>query len=75
MEMPVSSDLPDQAQTAELHASAGKFSVDLQVRMTSAGLLAVGGLVGLTLLGVAAVVWTATSIRRKHPFAAPLGRR
>jgi tetrahydromethanopterin S-methyltransferase subunit C len=43
--------------------------------MTPAGLLAVGGMVSGILLSVAALVWTATSVRRHHPIANAWRRR
>lgn len=43
--------------------------------MTPAGLLAVGGMVSGILLSVAALVWTATSVRRRHPIASAWRRR
>lgn len=63
---------PGELQTAEFEARLGSFSTRLNLRMTPNGLLAVGGLVGCILLSVAAVVWTATSVRRKHPLLTSL---
>lgn len=76
MDMPVDTKPASQEpQTAELHADVGKASVDVKARMTPDGLLAVGGLVTGILLSVAAVVWVATSVRRRHPIGWALGRR
>lgn len=64
-----------EPQTVALDAKAGAFSAHVDLRMTPTGLLAVGGLVSSILLSVAALVWTATSVRRKHPLSAALGRK
>lgn len=63
-----------EAQTVDMDVSAGRFSAHLKVRATPAGLLAVGGMVGCILLSVTALVWAATSVKRKHPIATALGR-
>jgi len=71
------SDEPAQArnlQTAEIDLRLGSFSTQAKVRVTPGGLLAIGGLVGCILLSTAVLVWTATSVRRKHPLAAALQR-
>lgn len=53
---------------------AGPVSLKLEVRVTPAGLLAIGGLVSGILLSTAVLVWTATAVPRRHPIAARLGR-
>lgn len=65
----------DRTQTAELDAGVGNSKAHVKVQMTPTGLLAIGGLVGCILLAVSTVVWTATSVKRKHPIASALGRR
>lgn len=62
-------------QTADLDARLGSASLHLQLRMTPTGLLAVGGLVSSILLSVTALVWAATSVKRRHPLATALRRR
>ena len=56
-------------QTAEVAVRAGSFSAQ-RVDVTPAGLLAIGGLVGCILLSTAALVWTATSGRRRRSLPA-----
>jgi len=63
-----------QTQTAEISLCLGRFSGQARVQATPAGLLAVGGLVACILLSTAVVVWTATSVKRKHPIARAIGR-
>ncbi|CAN7518300.1 hypothetical protein [Rhizobacter sp. LjRoot28] len=73
---PTSSHAPALApQAAELDARLGSASLHVRVHMTPAGLLAVGGMVSGILLSVAALVWTATSVRRRHPIASAWRRR
>ena len=64
-----------EPQTAELDADIGSASVKLKARMTPSGLIAAGALASGVLLSVAALVWAATTVKRRHPFAAALGRR
>lgn len=72
--------MSDRLQPANLasHASvslrAGGFEFEAKVDVTTTGLLAIGGLVGSILLSTAVLVWTATSVRRRHPIAAALAR-
>ena len=61
-------------QTAEIDLRLGSFSAQAKVRVTPGGLLAIGGLVGCILLSTAVLVWSATSVRRKHPLATALQR-
>lgn len=51
-------------QLADLDARLGHASLQLRLRMTPSGLLAVGGLVGTILLSVTALVWAATAVPR-----------
>lgn len=62
-------------QTAELDAQLGSASLHLRGHMTPAGLLAVGGLVSGILLSATALVWAATSAKRRHPIASAWRRR
>jgi hypothetical protein len=63
------------AQTAKLEIAAGPLRVKARLTVTPAGLLAIGGLVSGILLSTAVLVWTATSVARRHPVASrlPLG--
>jgi len=61
-------------QTAEIDVHLGNFSAQAKVRVTPGGLIAIGGLVGCILLSTAVLVWSATSVRRKHPLATALQR-
>jgi len=61
-------------QHARLDLQAGPVSLKLEVRVTPAGLLAIGGLVSGILLSTAVLVWSATSVPRRHPIAARWGR-
>lgn len=63
---------PASSEAAALELRAGAFELTVRVTMTPAGLLAVGGLVSSILLSTAALVWTATSTRRRHPIAGAL---
>jgi hypothetical protein len=62
-------------QVARLRLRAGPMSLGLTVRMTPAGLLALGGLVSGILLSTTALVWAATATPRRHPLASALLRR
>ena len=46
-----------------------------KVQISTAGLVAVGGLVSSILLSTAALVWVSTTPVRRHPLATRLGRR
>ena len=59
-----------ELQTAELDFKAGPVSLQARVRVTPMGLAAIGGLVSSILLSSAVIVWTATSVARRHPIAA-----
>ena len=65
---------PTPDQNARLDLRAGPVSLKLEVRVTPAGLLAIGGLVSGILLSTAVLVWSATAVPRRHPIAARLGR-
>lgn len=67
---------PDrEAQVAQLTLAAGKARLKVRVRVTPAGVLAIGGLVSSILLSTAALVWVSTSVTRRHAIAARLPRR
>jgi len=65
---------PAADQHARLDLQAGPVSMTLEVRVSPAGLLAIGGLVSGVLLSTAVLVWSATSAPRRHPIAWRLGR-
>lgn len=48
-----------QPQSARVNAALGSFHLELEARMSPAGLLAIGGMVGMMLIGSAAIVWAA----------------
>lgn len=62
----------DQPQTAQLDAGTGDTQLHLKAQVTPSGLLAAAGLAGGVLLATTALVWAATSVRRKHPIASAL---
>jgi hypothetical protein len=62
----------DQPQTVQLDAGSGDTQVHLKANVTPSGLLAAGGLVAGILFATTALVWAATSVRRKHPIASAL---
>ncbi|RAK56955.1 hypothetical protein [Phenylobacterium deserti] len=62
-----STDTTAELQIAEVDFKAGPVSLQARVRVTPAGLLAIGGLVSSILLSSAVIVWTATSVARRHP--------
>ncbi len=47
------------SQEARLSVRVGGAMLQAEVRVSPAGLLAIGGMVGMILLGSAAIVWTA----------------
>ncbi|RZI84294.1 MAG: hypothetical protein EOP38_09610 [Rubrivivax sp.] len=65
----------DRPQKIELDTEIGGSTAQLKVQATPMGLLAAGGLLGCILLSVTALVWAATSVRRKHPIASALNLR
>lgn len=66
---------PTTDQHARLELEAGPVSLKLEVRVSPAGLMAIGGLVSGVLLSTAALVWSATAAPRRHPVAWRIGRR
>lgn len=48
-----------QPQHARVNAALGPARLEVEARVSPAALLAIGGLVGMVLLGSAAIVWTA----------------
>lgn len=62
-------------QVAELDAAIGPAHLRLRLRVTPAGLLAVGALVSGILLSASVVVWASTSVARRHPLATRLRPR
>jgi hypothetical protein len=66
---------PSDPQTALIEFNGGPVSLRMEVRLSPAGILAIGGLVSGILLSTAAVVWTATSVARRHPLASRIKPR
>jgi len=62
-------------QTAVVEFKAGPVSLRLDIRLSPAGILAIGGLVTGVLMSTAAVVWTATGVARRHPLASRIRPR
>jgi hypothetical protein len=52
-----------------IELTGGPVTLRAEVRVTPKGLLAVGALVSGVLLSTAVLVWTATSVARRHPLA------
>ena len=48
-----------QPQHARVSAALGPATLEVEARVSAAALLAIGGMVGMMLLGSAAIVWTA----------------
>jgi len=67
--MTLTPSLAGDPQTATIELAGGPVSFRAELRVTPKGLLAIGGLVTGVLLSTAAVVWTATSVARRHPLA------
>jgi len=61
--------------TATATFRVGKVRAVAKVKVTTPGLLAVGGLVSGILLSTAVLVWVSTSAVRRHPVATGLLRR
>ena len=70
-----SSDGRRNLQSAKIDLSVGPVRLRAHVRLTPAGLLAIGALVSSVLVASSAIVWSATSVARRHPLARRLGRR
>jgi len=62
-------------QTAIIEFKGGPVSLRMELRLSTSGILAIGGLVSGILLSTAAVVWTATSVARRHPLASRIKPR
>lgn len=58
-----------EQQTALIDLTGGPVRLRAEVRVTPRGLFAISALVSSILLSTAAVVWTATSVARRHPLA------
>jgi hypothetical protein len=52
--------------SAETEVKLGRFSATSRLSLTTGGLLAVTGLVGVILSGTAAIVWVATAPARRR---------
>lgn len=63
------------ANSATVVVRTGKAKAAAKVKVTSSGLLAIGGLVSSILLSTAALVWVSTSVARRHPVATGLFHR
>lgn len=48
-----------EPQHARVSAALGPATLEVEARVSAAALLAIGGMVGMILLGSAAIVWTA----------------
>ena len=62
------------AARAALELRAGNVRLRMRAAVSPAALLAVGGLVSSILLSTSVLVWTAASVRRRHPIASALAR-
>ena len=69
----VNNELPVAAQAA-VSFRTRSMTFEARVTVTPATLLAIGGMVGTILLSTAVLVWTGTSVRRRHPLMAALTR-
>lgn len=63
---------PDNSVSIKLHAGRARFSAT--ARLSSSGLLAVGGLVSSILLSTAVPAWVSTTPVRRHPILTKLAR-
>jgi len=61
--------------SATIVVQAGKAKAVVKMKITNAGLLAIGGLVSSILVSTAALVWVSTSVARRHPVATGLFHR
>lgn len=64
-----------EVQAAEVEISGGRLRLRASVRVTPAGLLAIGALVSGILLSTTALVWASTGVARRHPLATRLRPR
>ena len=62
-------------QVAKSEISDGPVRMRLDLRVTTSGLLAIGALVTGILLATSGLVWSATSVARRHPVVTRLRRR
>ena len=62
-------------QVAKSEISGGPVRMRLDLRLTTSGLLAIGALVTGILLATSGLVWSATSVARRHPVVTRLRRR
>ena len=62
-------------QIAEAEFVAGKLRFNARVRVTPAGVVAIGALVSGILLSTAVLVWVSTSVARRHPIASRIRPR
>jgi hypothetical protein len=60
---------PDAPQTAMIELTGGPVTLRAELRVTPKGVLAIGALVSGVLLSTAILVWTSTSVARRHPLA------
>jgi hypothetical protein len=67
--MSPNSSAQEAPQTAMIELTGGPVTLRAEVRVTPKGLLAVAALVSGVLLSTAVLVWTATSVARRHPLA------
>lgn len=65
----------EDAQSAVVDFEGGPVRVHAEVRLTPRGILAIGGLVSGILISTAVLVWTATSVARRHPMASRIKPR
>ena len=61
--------------SAAFTMKAGPVRLSGKVRVSTAGLIGLGGLVSSILLSTAAIVWVATTPDRRHPITTRLSRR
>lgn len=64
-----------EAQAAVIAFKAGPVDFRAEIRLTPAGVLAIGALVTGVLLSTAVIVWSATSVAREHPLASRIRPR
>lgn len=65
---------PGRRNLATVSLKAGPVRVDARARLSSAGLLAIGGLVSSILLSTSVLVWVATTPVRRRPLATRFAR-
>jgi hypothetical protein len=72
--MPESRDVQNEHQSAVIQLWGGAVEFRVEVRLTPAGIVAIGCLVTGVLLSTAILVWTAT-VPARHPFASRIKPR